>query len=175
MKKTLLTLAIAALGCTAFGASAQPQDNAPRMQNKMYQPQKFTDFAFEGILLDLNQQQRMDSLNAAVKDFQAQQQDYTTVNLPDNQGLTNKQGAKPDKAKSGKKDKKKDEKKGKHAQEFIRSKVGQRGMLPAPYGPDYISKVKEILTPEQYTTFLENIVLMPYNQQAQGAQQAPGR
>ena len=30
----------------------------------MYRPQKFTDFAFEGILLDINQQAKMDSLNA---------------------------------------------------------------------------------------------------------------
>lgn len=159
MKKILLTLAIALLGCTAFSVSAQN----PGMQNKMYQPQKFTDFAFEGILLDLPQQQRMDSLNAAVKALQEQQQDYTQINGQDNQNSSNKQSAKSDKkvSKSDKKDKR-------HGKEFIREKLGQRGGIrPNPYGPDYIYKVKEILTPEQYTTFLENIVMMPYNKAAQ--------
>lgn len=45
-------------------AACAATDN--RASDKMYRPQKFTDFAFEGILLDMGQQARMDSLNAAM-------------------------------------------------------------------------------------------------------------
>ncbi|MDE6693227.1 MAG: hypothetical protein K2K05_07555, partial [Muribaculaceae bacterium] len=66
-------MAIAILGFAGATASAQEttstnsrqETNAP--QNKMRQPRDFNEFAFEGILLDINQQTRMDSLNAAVK------------------------------------------------------------------------------------------------------------
>ena len=73
MKKKILVMAIAILGFAGATASAQEttstnsrqETNAP--QNKMRQPREFNEFAFEGILLDINQQTRMDSLNAAVK------------------------------------------------------------------------------------------------------------
>ncbi|MCM1316827.1 MAG: hypothetical protein NC241_01450 [Bacteroides sp.] len=137
MKKTIIAMALA--GVFAVQASAQdnncpngrqvcPEGNAAacaatdnRASDKMYRPQKFTDFAFEGILLDMGQQARMDSLNAAMAPKQCA--DSACVN----------------------KDCKAKGRKG-------HGRMDRR---------EYVKKVKEILTPDQYTVFLENIVMMP--------------
>lgn len=168
MKKKILMMAIALLGITGMSATAQTSRNnnaaqaTPGAMNKMRQPREFSEFAFEGILLDLNQQQRMDSLNAAVKANRPCQPagdcdmascdkkcDNQNSQCCQQQGQCKGQGeAKPNgKAPKG------------------------HGMRPGmPYDKDYIAKVKEILTPDQYTMFLENIVMMPQNMQPQ----APG-
>jgi len=131
MNKKVISFAMAVIAAVGVSASAQTasdktdkcdvpcckenasccKENAAGRNDKMARPHRFTDFAFEGILLDMPQQARMDSLNAAVK---AQR-------------------------------------------EPSRAQKPRRGRVSA----DYVAKVKEILTPEQYTTFLENIVLMP--------------
>lgn len=100
-------------------AACAATDN--RASDKMYRPQKFTDFAFEGILLDMGQQARMDSLNAAMAPKQCA--DSACVN--------------------------KDCK--------VKGRKGHGRMDRR----EYVKKVKEILTPDQYTVFLENIVMMP--------------
>lgn len=132
MKKLIMTMAIAAMTFGAFTSGAQTRDrvDAQKTQasDKMYRPQKFTDFAFEGILLDMPQQARIDSLNAAIK-----------PNCP--------QGACCDSVKCDK------TKRDKHAR--------HQGARAKNMRSEYVKKVKEILTPEQYTMFLENIVLMP--------------
>lgn len=156
MKKKFFAIALAAVAAAGITISAQSADNnrqkgdkpcskenccaqqcqdgTPGDNNKMGRPQSFRDFAFEGILLDLNQQQRMDSLNAAVK-------------------------ADRDAKMAARKEKKDGEQKCDRQQMRDNMRQGRA---------DYIAKVKEILTPEQYTMFLENIVLMPQ-------QQAPGQ
>lgn len=163
MKKTFLALAISLIGCTTFNASAQSQDpqnqgrETTSRQDKMYRPQKFTDFAFESVLLDINQQARMDSLNAAVK-----------AQMPQNgQGEMNQN----EQASQGNRDRGDR----RHGNGMRHGDGDRRGGMRSPYGPEYIEKVKEILTPEQYTTFLENIVLMPYRQGAPDNQPAPRR
>lgn len=102
-------------------ASSQAGDS-----NKMYQPQKFTDYAFEGILLTVDQQGKMDKLNADMKAKREACKNDTTAC---------KKQCKGDR------------------------KCRGEGRLQAR--KDYVNSVKEILTPEQYTTFLENIVFMP--------------
>ena len=142
MKKTIIAMALA--GVCAVQAFAQdnncpngrqvcPEGNAAacaspagRASDKMYRPQKFTDFAFEGILLDMGQQARVDSLNAAMAPKQCA--DSACVN----KACVNK-----DCAAKGRKG---------------HGRIDRR---------EYVKKVKEILTPDQYTVFLENIVMMP--------------
>lgn len=158
MKKSILALAIAMMGCTAFSVSAQSQDTqttdteTQAKQDKMYRPQKFTDFAFEGVLLDINQQARMDSLNAAVK--------AQAPNREEGGNPENREGRDRGPGQDSRRDRRE-------------PRGGQHQMMP--FTEDYVYKVKEILTPEQYTTFLENIVLMPYKQGAPGNQAAPRR
>lgn len=207
MKKKLLLMAIALIGLTGITAQAQETQNnnnrqeAPAPQNKMRQPREFTEFAFEGILLDLNQQQRMDSLNAAVK--------ANCPSRPDRACCANdgadckkadckkadckkadckkadckkaecnkadcKQGQCP-KTESCEKDKKNCEnaqcaneancKNMKRADGEHRGK-GPKGngmRMGNPYGEEYVAKVKEILTPDQFVIFQENISKMPMN------------
>ena len=72
MTKKILSIALAIAAFSASGMYAQQDrgvnsrgdSDRSEMSDKMYRPQKFTDFAFEGILLDINQQAKMDSLNA---------------------------------------------------------------------------------------------------------------
>ncbi len=138
---------MALAGCFAFSAAAQDNSKTVcpegqtcpkagttcgirngrdgRMADKMYRPQRFTDFAFEGILLDMNQQARVDSLNAAMASGRCA-----------NAECANKDCCAASKGKCNK---------GRHH--------GDRR--------EYVKKVKNILTPEQYTVFLENIVMMP--------------
>lgn len=140
MKKKIMMLAIAAAVFCGFSASAQRSNNPKadrantEMSDKMYRPQSFTDYAFEGILLDVKQQARVDSLNAAFKARKEQKSCEAGKQCADS--------AKMCKVK---------------ASDMRRDK-----MKAANCGrKEYIAKVKEILTPEQYTQFLENIVNMP--------------
>lgn len=110
----------------AAGECASAQTSA---DNKMYKPQKFTDYAFEGILLTVDQQSKMDKLNADLK--------------------AKREACKNDTAACAGKD--------------CKGCKGRtdRGKNRLQARKDYVSSVKEILTPEQYVTFLENIVFMP--------------
>lgn len=158
MKKKILMMAITLIGLTGISATAQTtSDNSgrptPGSMNKMRQPREFSEFAFEGILLDLNQQQRMDSLNAAVK-----------ANRPCKSDSQCSQASCDKKCDSQNKQCCEQSQKNGKAPKHHAMKPGM------PYDKDYIAKVKEILTPEQYTMFLENIVMMPQNMQ----QAAPG-
>ncbi len=207
MKKKLLMMAIALIGLTGITASAQEaKDNnatrpTPGQMNKMRQPREFTEFAFEGILLDINQQQRIDSLNAAVKsncpegreraccakdtptqcadcnkaDCKKADCNKADCNKADcNKADCNKADCK--KADCNKADCKKadcnkaDCKKADCNQAASPAKdckgkgpKAHRMMRPNPYGEEYVAKVKEILTPDQFAIFEENISNMPMN------------
>ncbi|MCD8386006.1 MAG: hypothetical protein LUD17_03840 [Bacteroidales bacterium] len=169
MKKKIMTLALALLGLVgAVAAQAQTDDSAkgkcnkeqraPGDNNKMRQPQTFQEIAFEGILLDVNQQARMDSLNQAIEAQRQQRMEERGPRgeRPDSVGPRQRpeRGARPD-------------------------SIGPRGPRPeGGEGPQarpnsrrqYIEQVKQILTPEQYTTFLENIVFMTVDQPQMGRQ-----
>lgn len=132
MKKKILSLAIAALAAAGFMASAQTQEN------KMYSPRTFTDFAFEGVLLDLPQQQRIDSLHAALRTPSQKKVHAITMSPDSAKAMPQRDGGRrPD-----------------------RMMGGAMGVIP---GVEYVAKVKEILTPEQFDTFLSNIQTMPDN------------
>lgn len=182
MKRTIIAMALA--GCFAFSVAAQDNktvcpegQTCPKANttctavngrdckvadNKMYRPQKFTDFAFEGILLDMGQQARIDSLNAAVasgkccaaKKCDAKDKCCKKCENKEKCCAAKKCDAK-DKCcnKCENKEKccaaKKCDAKGK----CCKNRQGDRR--------EYVKKVKGILTPEQYTMFLENIVMMP--------------
>lgn len=173
MKKILMAMAIAAIFLGGFSANAQSNDNNSRgrieRSDKMYRPQKFTDFAFEGILLDIPQQARIDSLNAAMK-AQAPQFNGCKSECNDSVKCT-KQNARADKnMRADRKDNKAGHRHGHNDRKGGKDFRGHRhgGMSPEMKS-QYVNKVKEILTPEQYTMFLENIVLMP-QQPAQAPQ-----
>lgn len=138
MKKKILTFAISAIASLGFMASAQQQ--AP--QNKMYTPQTFTDYAFEGVLLDLPQQQRIDSLHAAIRTPKMKKVNATTM-CPDSARVKAQCQKQPQKPQKGMR---------------VNGSIG--GVMP---GVKYVAKVKEILTPEQFDMFLSNIQAMPEN------------
>lgn len=172
-----MIMALALFGLAGATASAQETTSTNSSQetqvpqNKMRQPREFTEFAFEGILLDINQQQRMDSLNAAVKanrpvrgengqcaSAECQKSDCKKADCK--KGECTAADAQCQKAgncqANGKECKKGDsECRGKNPK-------GQR-MLRTPYGPEYVAKVKEILTPEQFEMFQENVSNMQAN------------
>lgn len=134
MKKKLITMAIATIAIFGYTATAQtvdnnaqPNQNCPMsaQNDKMHRPQSFQEFAFEGILLDMDQQARIDSLNNAMAQ---QRQDMRQQRRERRDSLAQCE----------------DEGK-------CQRNNPQR---------EYIGKVKEILTPDQYVTFLENIVFM---------------
>lgn len=214
MKKKLLLMAIALIGLTGITAQAQEtqaRQEAPVAQNKMRQPREFTEFAFEGILLDINQQQRIDSLNAAVKANRPGRPDRACC-ANDSADCTKAECQKADckkgdcrKADCKKADCKKDncnqgqcnqgqcnqgqctkpescakdDKNCENAQcagaapckDMKRADGDRRGKGPKgngmrmhnPYGKEYVAKVKEILTPDQFVIFEENLSNMPMN------------
>ncbi len=141
MKRKFLAIAIAlvTLGsatsfaqevCGKKGRACQTQQcvdsQSATADNKMYKPQKFTDYAFEGILLTVDQQGKMDKLNADLKAKREACKNDTTA-----------------------------------CQKQCKGDRKCRGERRLQARKDYVNSVKEILTPEQYTTFLENIVFMP--------------
>lgn len=172
MKKKLLMMAIALVGLTGLTAFAQDSQNnnsnrpTPGQMNKMRQPREFTEFAFEGILLDINQQQRMDSLNAAVR---ANCPEMSGRECCQNDSTTERADCKKDNCKKG-------DCQGAQCQNAgtsscnrgQRSPKDHRMMRRNPYGDEYIAKVKEILTPEQFALFEENISKMPMNMKRVG-------
>lgn len=154
MKRKFLAIAIAAIGSLGIFACAQSSSAQPDPQgteagaDRMYRPQKFTDFAFEGIILTMDQQSKIDALNSQLKS----RCDSACTARPDSVCPNDKGGCcKKDCRKGGKKGGK---------------KGGPRGGMNPDTRAWYIGQVKEILEPEQYVTFLENIVMMP--------QQGPG-
>ncbi len=167
MKKKILLMAIALLGLTGISASAQQTQNEPTRRespagenNKMRQPREFTEFAFEGVLLDINQQQRIDSLNAAVKAKRPAKPVATCCPADSTKKAECKSSdckkAQCDNATAScKNDKRAD------ADRRGKTPKGQRMMRNNPYGDEYVAKVKEILTPEQFEIFQENLTQMP--------------
>lgn len=140
MNKKIITFAIAALGFCGISASAQaPADGKTcskanteqQIDNKMYKPQKFTDFAFEGILLDVNQQAQIDKIN---QQYQHQL------------GIRGQRGQKCDSTKCTKPECTADKKADRPCKDNNKS-----------WRRDYAAQVKQVLTPDQYVTFLENI------------------
>lgn len=148
MNKKLLTLAIAACTLCGFTSMAQTQEKATECaaqscpqsncNNKMYQPQQFTDFAFEGILLDVNQQAKIDAINAQMKD---------AVN--GNAMMRSPRGKDKKAPCDSAKCLDKAQKKG------ARPCEGRNGLQLARKA--YAEQVKNVLTPDQYVMFLENI------------------
>lgn len=162
MKTKLLSIAMACIAFTAVSAQAQTdndyiesktgtlakgkgvraREGKPLAADKMYRPQKFTDFAFEGILLDIDQQGKIDAIN---KEFKQKRE---ACRKSCSEG---------------------------HRQCTDSTTCCQGGIAidkSADRGPqmkrDYVTAVKGVLTPEQYVTFLENIVFMPRQQAASG-------
>lgn len=170
MNKKLLTLAI--LACGAFGFSAMAQDEgimaiseeAPaNPNNKMYQPQQFTDYAFEGIILDTDQQAKMDKINA---EFQPIVNGTLVGPRPgqpcpgDNaQCKQTAKGPRPDKANCDSA-----QCKGPRS-DFKARRGGQGGPQLQEARKAYAQQVKQVLTPEQYIVFLENIAFAPQQPQ----------
>lgn len=144
MIKKILSMAIIVAAACGISASAQ--------QNKMYQPQQFTDFAFEGILLDVDQQAKIDNINSA---FRLKGQPAAENAQCDKQNCPKQpcDSANCDQPK----------------------RQRNRGQMPSPANDpnmrrEYAKQVKQVLTPEQYTQFLENIAFMPQGMQRfQGA------
>lgn len=133
---------------TVATISAPPSSEA---SDKMYRPQKFTDYAFEGILLSVDQQAKVDAVNA---EFKAKREGARAERKLRHD---RKQLCKGDSAcaVADRKDCPRRECDG------VNPRMQER--------KDYVGKMKQILTPEQYTTFLENIVFMPQPGRAAGA------
>ncbi len=176
MKKKLLTLAILACGALGFTAVAQDEglvavseEATLNPNNKMYQPQVFTDYAFEGIILDTDQQAQMDKINEQYKPIV-------------NGTLVRGQASCPgDSARCKNKDKAFDRSQAPCDSAQCKGKGprdGRRGGDRPGLNPQqlqqarkaYAEQVKQVLTPEQYVVFLENIAFAP--QQPQGPQRA---
>lgn len=160
MNKKIITFAIAAIGLCSVAANAQTADSKATSQanaeqqvdNKMYKPQKFTDFAFEGILLDVNQQAAIDQIN----------QQYQQQLAP-----------RGDRGQKQKCDSAKCEKKAcpANADKNLGNRKG--GPRDNSWRRQYAAQVKEVLTPEQYVTFLENIAF--YTPDHQGMHNRPDK
>lgn len=173
MKKTIISLALAVFAVAGFSASAQTEkaacskanctkqacDKQLNENNRMRRPASWREFAFEGVLLSVEQQAKMDEIN---KEFESK---FATACAKD----TCSAAPKCDKADCKKADCKKDNCKkgeckkadGKKA-DGKKAGKGKRGFAPDfQVRNEYIAKVKQVLTPEQYTTFLENIINMP--------------
>lgn len=155
MKKKILAIAVALFGTFGMIASAQ-------MPDKSYKPQKFTDYAFEGVLLELDQQAKIDSLNAATfnnnKDCPMQAAQCQQKACAKDQCVAGKcqkvDSVSCDTAQCTKQ-------RGRH--HGMRPGQGHKVGNVIGFRPsrEYVAAVKDILTPEQYVTFLENIVTMP--------------
>ncbi len=162
MKTKLLSIALACIAFAATSAQAQTdndyiesnsrplakgkgvraREGKPLTADKMYRPQKFTDFAFEGILLDIDQQSKIDAIN---KEFKQKREACRKSCSEGRQQCTDSTKC----CKSG----------------IEIDKTANRG---SQMKRDYVNAVKGVLTPEQYVTFLENIVFMPRQQAASG-------
>ncbi len=190
MNKMFLTLAIAAFGLC--GMSAMAQDEAPACQgNKMYQPQVFTDYAFEGIILDTDQQAKMDKINEQYKPIVNGTLVRGSASCPGDsaQCKQGRKGPRPDKAQCDSAQCRKGPRPDKAQCDSAQCRPGgprggfrgQRPDGPRPEGPnpmmqarkEYIEQVKEVLTPDQYVVFLENIVMAPQQPQMGPGPQGP--
>ena len=151
--------------------------NATINNNKMYQPREFTEFAFEGILLTPEQQEKINALNAEVKANRSNADkaacDKKCDKKCDKQACDKKCDKKCDGKCQGKCDKKCDGKcdkqncptdsatckKGMKKGEMHgrHSMAGRRGGMNPDQRRQYAARVKEILTDEQYEVFLKNV------------------
>lgn len=161
MMKKFLTLAVAALAFAGVSASAQDQaatvcrrqncENAVA-QDRMRRPATWREYAFEGVLLSVDQQGKIDQIN---KDFDARRAAACKRDTCTNPNCTNPNCTKATcdsvNCKNAKHHRKHGNRHGRDGQ----------GVNCSGFRKEYIAKVKEVLTPEQYTTFLENIVNMP--------------
>ncbi len=157
MKKKIFAFALAAAALIASVPTASAQcdrsrgpkteckaDGNAQQADKMYRPQKFTDFAFEGVLLTVDQQAQVDAVNA---EFKARRE----------QAKVERQQARKDRRAQC-------DSTACNASEKQCAKACKDGKRPGDFRKEYVQKMKAILTPEQYTTFLENIVFMPQPQ-----------
>lgn len=179
--KKIISFALAAVAMIGFSASAQDQATKPCAKatcskqecdkaqagdnDRMRRPATWREFAFEGVLLSLEQQTKMDEIN---KEFDSKLAATCTKDSckADKANLDNKKCDKAD----CKKDncKKENCRKADCKKENCRkAKHGRHGADLFKARTEYIAQVKQVLTPEQYTTFLENIVNMP-QQKLQG-------
>lgn len=174
MKKRILTIALAAIALCGFSAAAQNDDNncnnnvcpsqACAQQFAKYSqdyttyggtglrsrgPQNWREAAFEGVLLSVDQQGKIDAINQKFDSQLAQ------CCIPDScTAATNSD-------KAVKKDRK--DRRGDRAdrRDDRRGRKDRKGQPNFKARSEYIAQVKTVLTPEQYVTFLENIVNMP--------------
>lgn len=155
MKKKIFAFALAAVALIASVPAVSAQcdrsrgpkseckvDGQAQQSDKMYRPQKFTDFAFEGILLSVDQQAKVDAVNAEFKARREQAKVERQQARMDRRAKCDSTACQPGKC----------------------SKPGKDGKRLGDGRKEYVEKMKAILTPEQYTTFLENIVFMPQPQ-----------
>lgn len=181
MTKTFISLAIAAVAATGFNAAAQdcaaPACTSQQQADKMHRAATPREMAFEGILLSIDQQTKIDAINAEFDAKCAKSAAQCTNEKCTNENCTNanctKENCDKQDQKCDKKDRKCDKKEQKCAKDSASvackgHRDGRGNGHRAHQGnrrpglcPEYIAKVKEVLTPEQYTTFLENIVNMP--------------
>ncbi len=166
MNRTIQTLALAVFAICGFSVSAQNQNSTCGRQtcyettcpptagsdSRIRGPQNWRERAFEGVLLSVDQQAKMDEIN---KEFESR---FATI--------CSKCSCKADKATCGKAkcctqdcDKANCGRTG-----CDKGRAGRRNAPGFKVRSEYIARVKEVLTPEQYTTFLENIVNMPVKQ-----------
>ncbi len=191
MKKTIITLALAAFALVGVNASAQTEKACTKAQcekqtgenqlnenNRMRRPATWREYAFEGVLLSLDQQTKIDEIN---KEFDSQLASACKKDSCQKSECTKPDCKKVDckKADCKKVDCKKDscQKVDCKKVDCKKDRRGDRaGKGPRNFAPNfelrsqYIARVKQVLTPEQYTTFLENIVNMP-SQRAQASAQ----
>jgi len=162
MNKKILTIALAALAICGLSASAQNKDSDSRNRqtcpettcaptgnsdSRIRGPQNWREYAFEGVLLSVDQQSRIDAIN---KKFDSALNSAScasdTCACTDNSMA----GCDNNRYRDGR---------GRKARP-ARSPY-RKGRPNFKARSEYIAQVKEVLTPEQYTTFLENIVNMP--------------
>lgn len=165
MNRTILTLALAVFTICGFSVSAQNQNNTCARQtcyettcpptassdSRIRGPQNWRERAFEGVLLSVDQQGKIDAIN----------KQFCSKAAPASCSSDSCTNAKCDKKSKCNKDCKRNCC-GKNARPARRH--GRKGQLNFKARSEYIAQVKEVLTPEQYITFLENIVNMPVKQ-----------
>ncbi len=176
MKKSII-LAVAISAVATFSALAQNKNVCPKQncnntcqvqtcdrqagQDRMRRPATWREFAFEGILLDIDQQAKIDKINQEFdskckdKGQKGQCADCTGTACPNNKGA--KAACNGDSCKHGTCDRAHCHNRHNKGQANNRERIANRINLRK----EYLAQVKQVLTPEQYTTLLENIVNMP--------------
>lgn len=174
MTKYFITIAAAAIAACGFTAAAQDRaaaGAAPEQSDKMRRAATPREYAFEGVLLSMDQQAKIDAINA---EFDAKCAKGKCVNNCDPKKcpyLNCRKDSCTARPCPYANDSCVAQPKGPRGP---RHGHGPRGQFRNGLSPEYIAKVKEVLTPEQYTLFLENIVNMPYNMRRDRAEARQG-